>query len=269
MRRCINLSFALTLALIVALNATPLLAKQGTQPCEPVVVVNDQQFQQDCDSNFAEGLNVIGLPNDGSSYRFYDVVFNGESGNEVGAYIPERFNPDAMVVKVLAGVFAFRVQGPGVVVDPQGQNTALEKFIADPLIGPGENPNAQAADQGKQRSYTVEGTFTCDVTLPDGRTVCLLQKVDFEQGNTFARLEPGDTVYLPANSTCFLCNTNRIDPDGTEDPNGPIPAELLIWSATTGFNGDLENSRTAKVDPSQEQLHATRAWAFNPGSRCN
>ena len=64
-----------------------------------------------------------------------------EAGNEgayrsrqrVGAYIPERFNSQAMVVKVLAGQFAFRTQGPGVIVDPQANTPGEVRAVTRPL----------------------------------------------------------------------------------------------------------------------------------------
>src|SRR5215210_2949307 len=126
------LSLALILGLVPALNMTPLLAMQDAQQvegCEPVreITVGEEtfEFKSDCISNFSEGLRVVAEPEAGSADQFQVIQFIGEREDEskpgTGAYIPERFNSQATVVKVLDGQFAFRTQGPGVIVDPQGQ----------------------------------------------------------------------------------------------------------------------------------------------------
>jgi len=280
MPRHINVSLALILGLAVALNTAPLFAQEVLE-CNQAEEVSG--FNLDCDSVFAEGLKIKPTLEDGLPYRYYDVQFDNEV-NGAGAYIPERFNQEAMVVKVLEGAFAFRVMGPGVIVDPvtDPQGRRLEKFTASPPIPLGENPDEAGVDpndSGIRRTYEVAPTeqdFNCDVDLPDGRTVCLLVETDFEQGDTFVRLEPGDIVYLPSNSTCFLCNTDRIDPTtGQVDPNSDVPAQLLIWSSTTGFNGDLNDAANTMAALSHDNSLATQGsgtivgWMLNPGSSCN
>jgi hypothetical protein len=272
MQRHINVSLALILGLAATLNTTPLFA-QDVIGCNEAEEISG--FDLDCESVFAEGLKITSTLEAGLPYRYYDVQFNDEL-NGAGAYIPERFNPEAMVVKVLNGAFAFRVQGPGVIVDTQ--NRPLEKVTATPPIPLGGNPDEAGVDpndSGIRRTYdpAAGDDFTCNVNLPDGRTVCLLDPVDFQQGDTFVRLERDDTVYLPANSTCFLCNTDRIDPTtGQVDPNGSVPAELLIWSSTTGFNGDLQDAASASetsATPTMQGSGSAVGWMFNPGGRCN
>ena len=275
MSRHINVSLALILGLVAALNSTPLFAMQEQEvvPCDPedpTVIVEDQTFVQDCTSDFPVGLEVEMGPAVESmeADRLYAVQFKAESANEAGAYIPERFNSQAMVVKVLAGRFAFRVQGPNVIVDTQGQ--PLEKLKASIPIELGENPDDKLADPATSRTFDYDSDYSCTLNL-HGQNLCLLDPADFkaEVKDTFVRLDPGDTVFLPDNSTCFLCNTDRIDPTtGQVVPSGGVPAELLIWTPGTGFNGDLESAAIAMVAPPPDQLHATRAWMFNPGSRC-
>ena len=290
MRHRIILSLALILGLIPALNTTPLLARQDAQQqatpqvegCEPVreVTVGGKtfEFKLDCDSIFAEGLRVIPEPESAAADQFEVIQFIGEGEDEskpgTGAYIPERFNPQAMVVKVLDGQFAFRTQGPGVIVDPQGQPlesvravTPDEDSKPNP-IGLGENPNA-----GRPRTYVDDDPFPC-YPPRHGHTLCELDPAYFESGERFVRLDPGDTVFLPDNSTCFLCNTGQIDPTtGEIVDSGGNPAELLIWTLPTGFNGELESIPAAMATPSSGTPIAQGSgrilgWAFNPASSC-
>jgi hypothetical protein len=278
MRRHIILSLALILGSVAALNTAPLFAMQEAERCEPRERMGEQVFRQDCDSNFSEGLEIAAGPagRSAEAEQLYAVRFIGEQGYETGAYIPERFNSEAMVVRVLAGRFAFRVQGPDVVVDPQGQ--PLERLKASIPIRLGENPNVQAADRGMMRTYIDDSEFHCDLN-PQGQRLCLLDPADFASGDTFVRLDQGDTVFLPENSTCFLCNTDRIDPaTGKLTRSGGVPAELLIWTPTAGFNQDLERAASAMAISPQEKSQATPTmqgssrivgWMFNPGGRCN
>lgn len=285
MRRHINVSLALVLGLAAALNTTPLLAMQDDQ-CAVIEerVQEEFGFQLDCESVFGEDLGVTVTPGlaersiDEAPYRFYDFQFTGEdTGKETGAYIPERFNSEAMVVSVLSGVFAFRVQNSGVIVDPQGDQP-LERYRASIAIPLGEDPEVQTAERNESRVFEVidDENFTCDLNLPDGRTVCLLDQQDVDElkeGEIFVRLDRGDTVYLPANSTCFLCNTHRIDSDGREVETGGIPAQLLIWSSTTGFSGALERVAAPSQDnslgtPATQGSGRIVGWMFNPGSNC-
>ena len=286
MRRGTTLTLALIVGLVAALNTTPLLAMQDGRNEEERQQCRDREpevqeefgFDLDCESFFFEGLQVTATPEvatttDGAAPdRLYNVRFTGEQGvpgevdYETGAYIPERNSPEAMVVEVVAGNFAFRAQrSPGVIVVTQGPE--LETYTATVSIRPGENPNDRA--QGREFKEAGE-PFNCDQNLSDGRVVCLLDTEDvarFEQGEIFVRLEPGDTIYLPDNSMCFLCNTERID--------STVPAELLIWSSTTGFTGALEFVASAMATPHPGSTPTMQGsgrivgWMFNPGGRCN
>jgi hypothetical protein len=252
------------MGLVFALTATPLFAMedqdpalvlaQGTEPCQEEVPVEGQEepFRLDCTSTFAEGLAITALgalPEEESAYRAYVVEFT-----EAGAYIPERFSSQAMVVTVLEGGFAFRPQGPGVIVDTHGQ--PLEKYTATAPIGFGDDPETA----GGTRSYNVTGEFPCTLN-PAGQVLCQLNPADFAAGDVFVRLEPNDTVYLPDDSTCFVCNTETIVPGA--------PVELLIWAPATAFNGDLESAASYAMAPQQDQPHSALAWRRNPGSNCN
>jgi hypothetical protein len=275
MRHHTVLSLALMLGVVPALNMTPLLAMPGAQEAEQCVLPMEGQYtyKLDCDSIFEEGLQVETRREAGSTDGLYAVQFLGDGGDESnpveGAYIPERFNSEAMVVRVLAGSFAFRTQGPGVIVDTQDQ--VLEGLKASTPIGLGTNPNT-----GTPRSYANADPYACDL-LVHGNNLCLLDPNDFtadDKQDMFVRLDPGDTVFLPDNSTCFLCNSGRLDANGNEVPTEGIPAELLIWSPTTGLNGDLENIATAMATPSADTSTGQGSgrvlgWAFNPGSSCN
>src|SRR5687768_17596784 len=105
MRRHRILSLALILGSVAALNTAPLFAMQEAERCEPRERVGERVFRQDCDSNFSEGLEIVAGPAGRSSEaeQLYAVRFTGEPAYETGAYIPERFNSEAMVVRVLSG----------------------------------------------------------------------------------------------------------------------------------------------------------------------
>jgi hypothetical protein len=293
MRHRAILSLALILGLVPTLNTTPLLAMQDQDDeCEREEkrVRAEFKYELDCESAFSLGLELTAGPaaESADAERVYAVRFVGEaeyadagtpeagkegstpeSGNVVGAYIPERFNSQAMVVKVLAGRFAFRVQGPNVIVDPQGQ--PLERVKASTPIGLGANPNA-----GTPRTYADDGSFDCGLEL-HGHTFCQLDPAEFKSGEKFVRLDPGDTVFLPDNSTCFLCNTERIDPTtGEIVESGGVPAELLIWTPATGFDeigGELDSAANAMASlpqgtPTTQGSGRILGWAFNPASNC-
>jgi hypothetical protein len=286
MRHRTVLSLALILGLVPALNTTPLLAMQDDDCIEQEKRVREEfGYELDCESDFSFSLEFTAGPagESADAERVYAVRFIGEaenaeagtpeagyevgtpeSGNEVGAYIPERFTSQAMVVKVMAGSFAFRTQGPGVIVAPQ--DDTLEKYAATVAINLGTDPNFRESDDPATREFHDGGSFPCDLN-PPGHALCLLEPDEFDDGVTFARLDPGDTVYLPDNSTCFLCNTEQI---------GSTPAELLIWTPTTGLaeiGGELERITNAMASPSMGTPTAQRSgrivgWMFNPGSRC-
>jgi hypothetical protein len=284
------LSMAFILSLVPALNTAPLLAMPDARQdegckTEREVTVGDEtfEFKLDCPdpATFSEGLEVVALAANrpADAEQLYAVRFIGEagtseggsaqagtpdSGNEAGAYIPESFNSQAMVVKILAGQFAFRTQGPGVIVAPQDQY--LEKYIATASIALGGDPNDRNAGEPATRDFTVGGSFACDLN-PHGNALCELRPGEFGDERTFARLDPGDTVYLPDNSTCFLCNSEQI---------GSTPAEVLIWTPTTGageIGGELQSiaNSMASTSPSTSMGQGSGrivGWMFNPGSNC-
>ena len=276
MRRGATLSLAILLGLAATLNPLPLLAaqEQADEPCDPanpevVVPELDLTLIQDCRSDFSDGLEFAGLSPSGPPEveRLYAVRFFGDPAQDVpnpglGAYIPERYSSQAMVVKVLAGSFAFRTQGPGVIVAPQDQTLGM--YFTNLPIGYGTNPNDRnPGEESVRREFTEDGSFPCDLN-PSGQAVCSLDPSRFENGDVFARLDPGDIVYLPDDSTCFVCNTELID---------GIPPEVLIWTPATGFNGDLELATNAMAPqestPTAQGPARIVGWAFNPGSRCN
>ena len=289
MRHRAILSLALILGLVPALNTTPLLAMQDDECLEQEKEVQAAfGYELDCESDFPFTLEFTAGPAAESpdAERVYTVRFIGEaeiaaagtpeadneggtpeSGNVVGAYIPERFTSQAMVVKVMVGSFAFRTQGPGVIVAPQ--DNTLEKYAATASIMLGTNPNDRDPGDPATREFDDSGTLPFPCTLnPSGHALCLLDATEFDDGITFARLDPGDTVYLPDNSTCFLCNTEQI---------GSTPAELLIWTPTTGLTeigGELARITNAMATPQSGSTPSAQGsgrilgWAFNPGSRC-
>jgi hypothetical protein len=274
LRRGATLSLALILGFAGALNAAPLLAMQGG--CERERTVGEFTYRLDCDSDFELGLAVADVTGQGSAGvdRLYAVRFDGEPEQtvpnpELGAFIPERYSEQAMVVKVLTGTFAFRTQGPGVVVAPW--DNTLDMYFANIPIEEGSDPQLrEPEDVEKPREFTADGTFDCEAT-PGGHAVCHLDDPTiFDDGFTFVRLDAGDTVYFPDQSTCFLCNSERSDPDEG-------PAEVLIWTPPDGLDGGLQEAIVLTSPETLETLGPremqesgrTLGWMFNPGSRCN
>ena len=253
MRHRTVLSLALILGLVAALSTTPLLAKQ------------DEGIEQDLKYNFSEGLEITPLGEepgvDDPPFRAYSVKF------AYGAFIPERTydnaNPDqadaAMVVKVQAGTFAFRVQSDGVIVDPQGNEL---KFVnVTPGIPFGSSPN----DATPTPSYTLDGAAPGCIAggVPD-QGLCLLDPDAFTDEQTYVQLEQGYTVYLPDGSTCFFCNTTEL---------GDETAELLVWSAAASefswYQLYLEGLAYASATPTAQGSGRILGWMLDPGSNCN
>ena len=157
-----------------------------------------------------------------------------------------------MVVKVQSGTFAFRVQSE-VLVDPEGE--AIEILEANPPIPLGSNPDNNRTG----RTFSLVGTVeTCPGSAPN--TLCLLDPDVL--GENFVRLNEGDLVYLPDDTTCFFCNTTDVQ------------AELLVWTPSTGFSWhrlyESERATAASTPVAQQQgAQVIQGWMFNPGGRCN
>jgi len=239
MRRRTTLSFALILGLVAVVSTAPtLLAKQ------------EREVFQDEESRFVEGVTVTTSDESGrqgEQLQSFDVTI------APNAYIPERTYPESMVVKVQSGTFAFRVQSD-VLVDPEADDFAI--LEANPPIPLGGNPEEDRVGRTFDPVGTVEN---CSGTAP--QSLCLLDPDVL--GENFVRLQAGDLVYLPDNSTCFFCNTTELDAE----------AELLVWTPATGFswqqlyeaNLSIRSDSTVALD---QGLRVTRGWMFNPGSNC-
>jgi len=272
MRRSTTLSLALTLVLVAMLGFAPgMLAKQEGQPIpdpdpsfeDIFVTCNDQRCE-----------NVEGM-------QTYDVDFAPHS------YIPE-LEPDVtadevIVVRVLEGTLAFRVQTGDVIVDPQGTGGVqapteirmLTTFANDgtPVTVPfGQSPST--VPDAEQPEYLVDPTKVADCSRdPQGplQDLCLLNPAQFADEMTFVQLEPDDIVYLPAGSTCFICNVTDTTPADQE--SGDAPARVQVWAPGSRFSW---YERSQEVHPIETQATPVMqgpgrvvGWMFNPGSRCN
>lgn len=259
-RRRRFLSLVLVLVWIVAAGVAPALARGQEGP-----------------GTWGEGLTITqndGAGRVGVQMRSYSVAF------EPGAFVPEERFPEAMVVKVVSGTFAFRAQSD-VLIDPQGGDIVLLK--ADPVV-PVEHlpaPEQQFKDDGMTLA-------NCAGTAP--QTLCLVNPTILM--GRYVKLTPGFLVYLPDATTCFFCNTKDIVTEGqTGDESrtaGETPTggdgelgELLVWTPKSGggfswFDRWQDNASLAgtpvagEPTPSAEGLTAARGWMrFNPGSPCN
>lgn len=238
MRRYAAVSSALILGIAAAIGLMPgLLAAQ----------------EVDQTSIFAEGVETS-VAIEGEQSSAFRIAFL-----EPGSYIPERINPAAMVVRVLSGSIAFRVQTPDVLVDPQ--YTTPQLTFADSPINLGANPN-----DGLPRSFSPGGDLPSPcVEIVPGYILCPLNPADFASGEAFVVLEAGYTIYLPPGSACFLCNVTDLAQQEEE------PAEVLIWTTNEGFAEWSTDPQGAMAQPGttvDSGLHSTRAWMLNPGSNC-
>jgi hypothetical protein len=269
MRLRATLPFALVLVLVAALSTAPgLLAQQGGTPTptlDPAPTPNFEDIFVTCGGRPCEDV-------EGELQQTYDVEFRPH------AYVPELTYEEAMVVMVVEGSLAFRVQSNDVIVDPRGnggdlasdQITLLKTTDneGDPVTVPfGQSPSTVAPDQ--QPKYNDNGTMSdADCSRdPAGplQDLCLLNPMLFADEMTFVKLEPGDITYLPAGSTCFFCNVTDA---------GVTPAKVEVWAPGKDFSwydeSQNSNATTAATPSAQAQgLHDFRSWILNPGSSCN
>jgi len=127
-------------------------------------------------------------PGDNIEIQQYAFTFAGT------AYIPEKEYPEQTVVKIVTGTFAFRVGGNVVFVDPppdpaDPQTTDVKIQI---LNVAGEHDPGQPETAGPFLGEE-NGTFLC-------ADICALPF------NTLVLLNEGTTVFIPGNTTCFICN---------------------------------------------------------------
>jgi hypothetical protein len=254
MRRRTSLSFALILGLIAALGIAP------------GIVAGQFEVKIDPTSEFTEGIEISQIDN--ANTEAFKITFL-----EDASYIPERTTSpnEAMVVKVLAGTLAFRVQTPDVVVDPQGEQLRLIHTQPDNPIPLGTPP--ESMDPLPQFSANGDVANVCVGDVPTyPYTLCELDPVDFETGDTFVLLEPGHAVFLPSSTTCFFCNVTSIIPP-TDQQEQVEPPALLVWASAGAIEAWAQPpDGTESSGPTYVQsqgLHHVRGWMFNPGSPCH
>jgi hypothetical protein len=216
-------TFVVFIGLAVLLGASPGL-------------VAAQQLQ------FGDGITVTPGTVIDDLYQEFDITFDH------GAYIPEKEAlPEAMVVKVRKGLFAFRAGGD-VVVDPQGKDIFILK--SDTPFDPGADPGSQ--------DFTSDGSTITDCVGTAPHILCVLKPDVFQDNQTFAQLEEGFTVYLPDPTICFFCNTLGIK----DDAGNPADEADLLVLAPPGSIGWSGTERAS--GPS-----GSRAWLLDPGSPCH
>jgi len=197
------------------------------------------------------------------------------------SYIPEQPYNEAIVVLVQEGTLAFRVQTGDVIVDPQGiDGDAASNEIrwlkttdksGNPQTVPfGQSPSAIPDDQ--QPIYNQGDPLTAE-ECSRGPLVdlCLLNPELFRDEMTFVQLEKGDIVYLPAGSSCFICNVTDTNPADQE--SGDAPAKVLVWAPGSNFSWYVgsrqDNSLGTQGTSKMQGAGRTLGWMLNPGSRCN
>ena len=241
-------SFALILGLIATLGTTPGLLAQEGEPPIPDPDPNFDDIEITCNG---EQCDDVG------GRRIYEVDFLPT------AYIPEQTYPEAMVVLVVEGELAFRVQSNDVIVDPQGNegepSTEIPLLVTDQVVAFGQSPK----DASPQPIYSDNGTLSdAECSRPSIEDLCLLDPAKFSDQVTFVKLEAGDIVYLPAGSTCFFCNVTD---------TGDEHARVLVWAPGTDFSwyeqGQLFTPDSRLIQG--QGLRETRGWMLNPGSPCH
>ena len=266
MRRSNTLSLALTLVLAAMLGFAPgMLAKQEEEQ-EPIPdpAPSFEDIFVTCDGERCEDGDI-----DIGRQRTYDVEFGP------AAYVPELTYDEAIVVLVLDGTLAFRVQTRDVIVDPRGiagdaadkEITMLTTDVEVPFGGTPSSLNATPADQP---IYSVDDTKDADCSRdPVGPLLdlCLLNPTQFADKKTFVQLEKDDIVYLPAGSSCFICNITDVS---HEDSKSGSPARMQVWAPGRDFSWkELSQRDNSLRMPTEQGSSRIVGWMFNPGSRCN
>jgi hypothetical protein len=264
MRRRATLPFVLLLGLVFAIGTTPsLLADEGTP------------------GPFGEGLQITTTqqPNTKTERdQAYNILFNH------GAYIneekSENLTKQPLIVKVLSGKFAFRVQAD-VIVDPQDHD--IQILAADPSIAVGD-PVTQAHNFVPKAAIAATDCPGIPPTAPTTppttptRTLCLVNPALVESllgaSDGFIELDPGFMVYLPPNSQCFFCNVTGKTGDDTSANNKADQASLLVWGPRSGFSWQTKSQQSMRPGagaPEASTLHGAVGWKvmLNPGSPCH
>jgi len=260
MRRSTTLPLALTLVLVAMLGfAQGMLAKQEAEPI-PDPAPSFEDIFVTCDGQTCENID--------RGQRTYDVEFGP------AAYVPELTYNEAIVVLVQEGTLAFRVQTGDVIVDSQGiggnqapnEITILTTDVPVPFGG---TPSAVPDDQ--QPIYSANGQMSdADCSRdPQGPLLdlCLLNPTQFADEMTFVQLEKDDIVYLPAGSSCFVCNITDVT---HEDPESGTPAKVQVWAPGQDFSWNVGSQQDNSLSmPITQDSGRFVGWMFNPGSRCN
>jgi hypothetical protein len=253
-RRSTTLSLALTLVLVAMLGFAPgMLAKQEGEPI-PDPEPSFEDILVTCNGGECESVE---------GQQTYDVEFLP------GAYVPELTYDEAIVVLVLEGALAFRVQTGDVIVDPQGNagdqaSDEITILTTDVPVPFGETPSKASP----QPVYSANGPMSDDdCSRGSLLDLCLLNPTQFADQMTFVQLEKDDIVYLPAGSSCFICNITDVSPG---DPESGSPARVQVWAPGRDFTWhELSQQDNSLRMPTTEGAGRIVGWMLNPGSRCN
>src|SRR5690242_1192733 len=180
MRRSTALSSVLTLVLIGMLGFVPgVLAKQDATPI-PDPAPSFEDIIVTCDGQACR-------PVDGM--QTYNVEFNA------AAYVPEKTYDEAIVVLVLEGQLAFRVQTGDVIFDPvgiggPGASHAVKILKTDITVPFGGTPSTALTQPQYQ---DLGGTMTdAECSRPPLTNLCRLDPAKFADQQTFVLLEKDD-----------------------------------------------------------------------------
>jgi hypothetical protein len=262
MRRSTALSSVLTIGMLGFVPGV--LAKQDATPI-PDPAPSFEDIIVTCDGQACR-------PVDGM--QTYNVEFNA------AAYVPEKTYDEAIVVLVLEGQLAFRVQTGDVIFDPvgiggPGASNAVKILKTDITVPFGGTPSTALTQPQYQ---DLGGTMTdAECSRPPLTNLCRLDPAKFADQQTFVLLEKDDIVYLPAGSSCFICNTTDVTHG---DPSSGSPARALVWApgpsgpqGESGFSwyvgSKADNPDGLSATPSARKSGQIVDWMFNPGSRCN
>jgi hypothetical protein len=266
MRRSTTFSLTLTLVLVAMLGFAPgMLAKQeqeGTPIPDPAPSFEDIFVTCNGEKCEDEAIEI-------GRQRTYDVEFGP------AAYVPELTYDEAIVVLVLEGTLAFRVQTRDVIVDPQGiggdaADNEIRMLTTDVPVPFGGTPSSLNASPANQPIYSADDTIEADCSRdPAGPLLdlCLLNPTQFADQMTFVQLEKDDIVYLPAGSSCFICNITDVS---HEDSESGSSARVQVWAPGRNFSWkELSQRDNSLRMPAEQGSGRIVGWMFNPGSRCN
>jgi len=228
--------------LIAAEGKSAQLANTGLASSSPAAEQGASRATSSPTSELGAGLRYVpqeGAGTDGGGAQrleVYSFVFDAT------AYIPERRNPEAMVVQVESGSFSICVGDEDLVIVDPGVQASLEGI---PIL----------------RESTVDKP-SCDLFLPPDQSGDVVKDLDGNPCTELCALRPGETVlveegatvFLPRATTCFWCNVTAGEARLRVFPVLPQVSEVpFSWTDLEGIG----TSEAEALDGARHFHHVT------------